>query len=117
MTVPESPSSSESALLFTSELLSLFFDFLFVFFFNVRFCTTVRFVQSEQKENIQILREILNDKFMRHQKVYSKCYLCGKRLGCFVSEKQTRKITAEFHKVTPVKPFIHCLISCHTTLT
>ena len=39
------------------------------------------------------------------------------RLGSFVSEKQTRKISAEFHKVTPVKPFIDCLIICHTTLT
>ena len=28
------------------------------------------------------------------------------RFSCFVSEKQTRKVTAEFHKVTPVKPFI-----------
>ena len=35
----------------------------------------------------------------------------------FFSNKQTRKITAEFHKVTPVKPFIDCLISCHLTLT
>ena len=39
------------------------------------------------------------------------------RLGSFVSEKQTRKISAEFHKVTPAKPFIDCLIICHTTLT
>ena len=36
------------------------------------------------------------------------------RLGCFVFEKQTLKITEEFHKVTSVKPFIDCLISCHT---
>ena len=40
MMVSESPSSSESALLCTSELLSLFFDFSFVFFFSIRFCTT-----------------------------------------------------------------------------
>ena len=39
------------------------------------------------------------------------------RLGCFVSEKQTRKRTAEFHEVTPVKPFIDCLIVRYTTLT
>ena len=38
-------------------------------------------------------------------------------LGCFASEKQTREITTEFHKVTPVEPFIDCLISCHTILT
>ena len=34
------------------------------------------------------------------------------QLGCFVSEKHTREITAEF-QVTSVKPFIDCLISCH----
>ena len=39
------------------------------------------------------------------------------QLGCFVFEKQTRRITVEFHKVTRVKPFINCLINCHTTLT
>ena len=39
------------------------------------------------------------------------------RLGCFVFEEQTRKITAEFHKVTPVKPFIDYLISWNTTVT
>ena len=38
----------------------------------------------------------------------------GNRLGCFVSENQTRKITAEFYRVTPVKPFIDCLTSYHT---
>ena len=37
----------------------------------------------------------------------------GNRLGCFVFEKQIRKITAEFHKVTPVQLFIDCLITCH----
>ena len=41
----------------------------------------------------------------------------GNRLGCFVSEKQTLKITAEFHKVTPVKPFIDCLNRCHAKFT
>ena len=56
-TVCESPSSSGSA--------------CFVFFFSIRFCTTVRFVRSERNENIQIIREILNDKFMCHRKVYS----------------------------------------------
>ena len=30
----------------------------------------------------------------------------NRRLVCFVFDKQTREITAEFHKVTPVKPFI-----------
>ena len=39
------------------------------------------------------------------------------RIGCFVSDQQTRKITAEFQKGTPIKPFMGCLISCHTTLT
>ena len=39
------------------------------------------------------------------------------RLGYFISEKQTHKITAEFNKVTPVKPFINCSIRCHTTFT
>ena len=40
------------------------------------------------------------------------------RLVCFVSEKETRKMTAEWpHKVTPFKPFIDFLNSCHTTLT
>ena len=36
------------------------------------------------------------------------------RLGYFVPEKQTRKITVEFLKVTRVKPFIDYFISCHT---
>ena len=75
MPVTESPSSSESALRCTSASLSLFFDFCFIFFFSVRFCTTVRFVHSEQKGKIQIIRQIFNDKSRRHQKVYSKCYL------------------------------------------
>ena len=79
MTVFESLSSSNS--------LSPFFDFRFVFFFSVRFCTTVRFVRSERKENIQIIQEILNDKSMRHREVYSICYLRGERqpirLLCF----------------------------------
>ena len=39
------------------------------------------------------------------------------RLSCFVFEKETRKMMAEFRIVMPVKPFIGCLISCHTTLT
>ena len=67
---------SESALLCTSESLSFFFGFCFVFFFRVRFCTTVRCVHSEQKK---IIREILNDKSMRHREVYSKFYLRGER--------------------------------------
>ena len=57
----------------------LFFDFCFLFFFSVRFYTTVRFVRSEQKENIKIIREILSAKSMRHRKVYSKFYLRGER--------------------------------------
>ena len=52
MTVSESPSSSESALLCALESLSSFFDVCFVFFFSFLFCTTVRFGRSEQKENI-----------------------------------------------------------------
>ena len=39
----ESPTSSESALLCTSESLCLFFDFSFVFFFSVRLYITIRF--------------------------------------------------------------------------
>ena len=111
MTVSKLPSSSKSALLCTSESLSLFFDYCFVFFFSVRFCTTVRFVRSEQNEKVQIIRKI--------RELYSKCYLRGEnnQLRCFVFEKQTRKITAEFYKVLPVEPFINCLISCHIILT
>ena len=58
ITVFESPSSSESALLCTSESLCIFFDFCFVFFFSVHFCTTVRFVRSKRKkkENKNYLR-------------------------------------------------------------
>ena len=37
------------------------------------------------------------------------------RVLCF--RKQPREITAEFHKVTLVKPFIDCWISGHSTLT
>ena len=55
MTVSKSSFSSESALLCTSES-SLFFDFCFVFFFSVHFCTNLRFVRSEQKEDIQNIR-------------------------------------------------------------
>ena len=79
MTVAKSLSSSESTLLCTSESLALFFDFYLVFYFSVRFCTTVRFLRSEQKEDIQIIREIINDKSMRHREVYSKCYIHGER--------------------------------------
>ena len=79
MTVSESLSSSESALLCNFESLSLFFDLCFVFFFSVRFWTTVRFWHSEQKENIQIIYEILNDKFIRYRKICSECYLRGER--------------------------------------
>ena len=39
----------------------------------------VPFVRSEQKESIQIIREILNDKSMRHREVYRECYLRGER--------------------------------------
>ena len=39
------------------------------------------------------------------------------RLSCFIAGKQRRTITAEFHKMTLVKPLIVYLISCHTTLT
>ena len=49
--------------------------------------------------------------------VYVTYVVNDNRLGCFVFEKQTRKITSEFHKVTPVKPLIDCLISSHTTFT
>ena len=64
---------------------------VFVLYFSsvYRFCTTVRCVRSEQKENIylRIIREILNDKYMRHREVYRKCYLRGERqpirLLCF----------------------------------
>ena len=38
------------------------FDFCFVYFFSVRFCTTVPFVRSEQKEGLKIIREIINNK-------------------------------------------------------
>ena len=68
MTVFESPSSSEFALLCTSESLTLFFDFRFVFFFSVRFCTTVRFGRNEQKKT-KIIRKIVNDKSMRHREI------------------------------------------------
>ena len=56
MTIFESPSSSESALLCISESLYLFFDFRFVFFFSVRFCTTVRFVRNKQKKHTNYSR-------------------------------------------------------------
>ena len=73
MTVSESPSSTNSALLCTLQSLSLFSDFCFVFFFSVRFRTTVRFVRiSEQKANIQIICEVLNEESMRYREVYSK---------------------------------------------
>ena len=55
MTVSKPPFLSEAALLCTSES-SLFFDFCFVFFFSVHFCTNLRFVRSEQKEDIQNIR-------------------------------------------------------------
>ena len=65
----------------------IFFDFNFVFFFSIRFRSTVRFVHSEQKENIQVIREFLNDKLIRHREVYSIRHLRGERqpikLLCF----------------------------------
>ena len=92
---------------------SLLFNFCFVSFCSVRFCTTVRFVRSEKKNH-----KLSSSK--SHRKVHyivNFTYMVNdNRLGCFVSKKQTRKITSEYHKVTPVKPFIDCLISCHTTL-
>ena len=92
MTVSESPSSSESALLCNFESLSLFFDLCFVFFFSVSFWTTVRFSEhSEQKENIQIIHEILNDKSIRRREVCSECYVRGERqsIRLLFSEKET----------------------------
>ena len=59
MMVFELPSSSESALLCTSKSLSLFFDFCFVFFFSVRFCTSTRFVHSERKKTYKIFAKLL----------------------------------------------------------
>ena len=53
----------------------------------------VRFVRSEKKE-MQIIRKIINDKSMRHQEIYNKCYLRSKRqpirLLCFRKTKQYR---------------------------
>ena len=63
MMVSESLFLSESAFICTS-------DFCFIFFFNVRLRTTVRFVRSEQKDIGQIFCEILNDKSMRSREVY-----------------------------------------------
>ena len=117
MIVSESPSSSESASLCTSEM-SLFFDFCFVFFFSVRFCTTVRFIRSEKKKHKLFVKFLMINPGVIEKYIVNVTYVVNNnRLGCFVSKKQTRKITAEFHKVTPVKPFTDCLISCHTTLT
>ena len=56
MTVSESPPLLQPALLCIAESLSLFFDFCFVFFFNVCFCTTVRFVRRERKKQTNYLR-------------------------------------------------------------
>ena len=94
MTVSESPSLSESALLCKLESLSLFFDFCLVFFF--RSYTTVRFVRSEQKENIQIIREITNYKSMRHWEIKVTYAVDDNQLGCFVFENRIRKITAKW---------------------
>ena len=63
MAVSESPSSSDSALLCTSESLSLFFGFLFHIFIQCPFLYhCLIFTNSDQKENIQIIRPILDDK-------------------------------------------------------
>ena len=71
MTVSESPSSSEFALFCTLESYVVFvFRFFFVFSFS--FCTTVQSVRSAQREDIQIIREIINDKSIRHREVYSE---------------------------------------------
>ena len=111
MTVSESLSSSEFALLCTSESLSLFYNFCFVFIFRVCFCTTVRFVRSQQKKNIQLFTKFLMKNLCVIKKFIVNCtYVVNdNRLGCFVSEKQTRKIKVKFDKVTPVKPFIYRL--------
>ena len=86
-------------MLCTLELLSFFSG---IFFFSFLFCTTVQFVHSEQKEDIQIIREIINDITMRHREVYivNVTYVMkDNRLGCFVFEKQLRKTTEIFHSL------------------
>ena len=87
---------------------------IFVLYFSSVSIFYHRTIWTEQKENIQIIREILNDKFIRHKYIVNGAYAVNdNRLGFFVSEKQTRKMTAGFHKVKPVKPFTDCLTRCH----
>ena len=83
--------------------LSLFFDFYILYFSSVSVFVRLYdlYVVSEKKTY---------KLFAKFSTINS--YVIEK----YISEKQTRKITAEFHKVMPVKPFINCLISCHTTL-
>ena len=73
-----------------------FFRFLICIFLQYLFLYHCTISTQWAKKNIKIIREILNDKSMRHQEVYSKCYLRGERqlLRLLFSEKQTRKITA-----------------------
>ena len=91
--------------------------FLFCIFLECPFLNHWTICSSWAKRNHTNYHEVLKDKSMRHREVYSKFYLCGERqpirFVSFVFEKQIRKIMAEFYKVTAVKPFIDCLISCH----
>ena len=79
MTVSELQSSSESALLCTSESLYLSFDFVLYFSSVSVFVLLYDLYVVSRKENIQIIREIFNDKSIRHREVYSKFYLRGER--------------------------------------
>ena len=92
MTVSESPFSSVCFTLHM-EPLSLFLDFCF--FFSSVFVPLYDLGVVNRKK-IQTIREILNDKSMRHRKVYSKSNVTyaahDNQLRCFVSKKQTRKI-------------------------
>ena len=89
----------------------LCFSIFVLYFSSVSVCALLYdlYILCKQKENIKIICEILKDKFIRHRKV--TYVVNNNRLGCFVFEKQTRKITAEFHKLTPVKLFIDCSIT------
>ena len=121
ITVSELLSLSDFALLYTSEPLSLFSDF-FLYFSSQSVSVFVPLydldeVSKNQTYKLLVKFLMINPCVIENYIVNVTYVMNDNRLGCFLSEKQTCKITVEFHKVTPVKPFTDCLISCHTTST
>ena len=70
------------------------------------------YVMSRKKTYNLFAKFLMINSYVIAKYIVNVTYMVNdNQLGCFVSEKQTRKITAEFHKVTLIKLFIDCLIT------